>query len=748
MIQDTRINLLLSMDKWAEGISTGDARLVCIDRDSSLIEAYPGDDLGGDNLPDDLAYVMYTSGSTGIPKGIGIPHRAIVRLVCTTDYIQINPEDCIAQASNMSFDAATFEIWGALLNGASLAIAPKDVVLTPALFSRWLKERHVQILFLTTALFNQIAMLEPKAFGSLRVVLFGGEMVTPHWVKKVLDEEPPDRLLHVYGPTENTTFTTWQLVEKVDASTLTIPIGIPIANTRVYVLDRLSQLVPPGTAGELCIGGSGLAWGYLDRPELTAQFFIPDPFGGDGGRLYRTGDLVRQLADGSIEFLGRLDNQIKLRGFRVELGEIESAISEHPEVEQAVVILHKTGSGLEGDQRLAAYVVKNPKSMIASKDMRVFLKNRLPEYMIPAFFVFLDEIPINPNGKVDRSALPIPEFDAVGGESSDIEPRDELERWLSQLWADILHVNRVGIRDNFFDLGGHSLLAVRLFAFIEHALGKRFPLATLFQSPTIEGLAEVIRQERIEAGWSALVTIQSKGSRPPFYCVHNFGGEALDLAPLSHALGEDQPFYGLQALGLDGVQQPHNTIESMAAYYLDAIRHNQPKGPYYLGGFCFGGVVAYEMACQLQKIGEKAALLVLVDASAPGYAVEKGRFNFKEAGDMLANIPIWLHDFFQMHPSERKVVVRRRFKRIAKAVERTVGIEAEMTPLEIIGEHVHVMEAPKHRRHLMEIHMQAIMKYRTPIYQGRVTAIRVRGMPLFSRRAYDMGWSKVAKGGS
>jgi thioesterase domain-containing protein/acyl carrier protein len=367
--------------------------------------------------------------------------------------------------------------------------------------------------------------------------------------------------------------------------------------------------------------------------------------------------------------------------------------------------------------------------------------------MLPAYFIFLEEFPLSPNGKVNRAALPKPTPERSLAAEGYAAPRDALERQLSQLWEVVLSVKPVGIHDNFFELGGHSLLAVRLFAQIEKEMRQRLPLATLFQSPTIAELAAVLRKERQAAGWSALVEIQPGGSRPPFYCVHNFGGEALDLVPLAQALGQDQPFFGLQALGLDGVQAPHATIEEMAAYYLAAIRQHQPRGPYYLGGYCFGGVVAYEMACQLEKAGEEAGLVVVVDASAPGFSREKGSLTMRQLWDFVINLPFWVRDFFQMNAAERGVVVRRRLKRIGKAVERTVGIPAEMTPLEIIGDHVHVMEAPLHRRSLMELHMQAIMKYRTPVYSGRVTAFRVRRMPLFSRHAYDMGWSQVAKGG-
>ena len=486
MLEDSDCKTVIS-DEGNQPLVKGlGARLILIDADRGAIKRQEATRLVTYGSGNDLAYVMYTSGSTGKPKGITIPHRGVTRLVCNSDYVTITRGDCIAQASNMSFDAATFEIWGALLNGGKLAIAPQDIVLNPGEFGRWLRLHDVRILFLTTALFNQIAMIEPTAFSCLQDMLFGGEMVTPTWVKRVLEAGAPQRLLHVYGPTENTTFTTWQCVDKVEDISHTIPIGRPIANSRVYVLDQWNQPVPPGSPGELCIAGDGLATGYIQRPDLTAERFVPDPFGEPGSRMYRTGDSVRYLSDGRIEYLSRLDQQIKLRGFRVELGEIENAISAHPDVHQSVAVLHKTGSGLEGDRQLAAYIVKKPGTSVSTHDLRSHLMNRLPGYMIPAVFMFLDEIPINSNGKVDRASLPIPALKASANVDEDAEPRNELELWLCQLWEKVLNVRKVGIRDNFFDLGGHSLLAVRLFAHIEQEMGQRIPLATLFKHPPLK----------------------------------------------------------------------------------------------------------------------------------------------------------------------------------------------------------------------------------------------------------------------
>lgn len=311
----------------------------------------------------------------------------------------------------------------------------------------------------------------------------------------------------------------------------------------------------------------------------------------------------------------------------------------------------------------------------------------------------------------------------------------------------------MGIHDDFFELGGHSLLAVRLFARIEQFTGQRLPLATLFRAPTVAGLAAVLRRSPEPADWSALVPIQTAGTRPVFYCVHNFGGEALDLAGLAVALGPDQPFYGLQARGLDGLQEPHTSIAEMAAYYVDAVQAHQPHGPYFLGGFCFGGVIAYEMARLLHARGEKVALVAVIDAGAPGYVLQTGRLTPRRVLDFFANLPYWLHDYRLLPASERSVVVRRRLKRFIKGLRR-LGFHRpdssadRLTPLELIGENnVQILATPVYRRSLMEIHMQAILDYRTPAYDGHVIVFRIRRMPLFSRHAVDLGWGKVARGG-
>jgi thioesterase domain-containing protein len=447
-----------------------------------------------------------------------------------------------------------------------------------------------------------------------------------------------------------------------------VPLGRPIANTQIYLLDSQLQPVPIWAPGEVYIGGASVARGYLGRPELTAEKFIANPFIKDeGGRmkaekddfiphpssliLYKTGDLARYLPDGNIEFLGRIDHQVKIRGFRIELGEIEALLGQHSAVRKVVALAREDSLG---DKRLVAYIVPRPGQPPTSAELRAFLKEKLPEPMLPAAFILLDKLPLTPNGKIDRRALPAPDTirSELGGVH--ITPRDGVELQLLSIWEGLLHVRPIGVTDNFFELGGHSLLAVRLMAQIQQRFGQDLPLATLFQGATIEHLASILRQQvmsrphsplvEIQAGFSPTETTSIAGGkqRLPFFCVHPADGTVLSYADLAHQLAPDQPFYGLQAPGLDGEQEPYTQLEAMATHYLEAIRSIQAEGPYLLGGWSMGGVVAFEMAQQLQRQGQPVALLVLLDSWTPaalynpdGTASED---DTKLLGNFLANL--------------------------------------------------------------------------------------------------------------
>ncbi len=615
MLEDAQAPVLLTQKALRESLPQNAAEVICLDELAEETARESTDNPAIETTADNLAYVMYTSGSTGKPKGVAVTHRNVVRLVKNTNYASFSADEVFLQSSTISFDASTFEIWGSLLNGARLALLPPG---PPSLteLGQALKRYQVTTLWLTAGLFHLMVDNHLEDLRSVRQLLAGGDVLSVPHVRKVFTELSDCRLINGYGPTENTTFTCCYPVMDLSRVNGSVPIGFPISNTTVYVLDRYLSPTPIGVPGELYIGGDGLARGYLDQPELNAERFVHDPFSGQpDARLYRTGDLVRYRASGEMEFIGRIDNQVKVRGFRIELGEIEAALAEHSSVREAVVVARKD----EGDKHLVAYLTAREGNAVTTDELRDFLQQKLPDHMVPSHFVVLESLPLTPMGKVDRHALP-PTNGFKSRATKELSTgSDELEVMLARIWEKVLNVRPVGMDDNFFELGGHSLLAVRLFSQMEKVFGKNLPLATLFQAPTVRQLARVLRQEGWLAAWSSMVMIQGGGQRTPFFCVHAAGGNVLEYRDLARLLGPDQPFYGLQAKGLDGKEEPHTTIKEMAGHYLKEMREVQPEGPYLIGGRSSGGTIAFEMACRLAAEGEEVALLALLDTYPAGY---------------------------------------------------------------------------------------------------------------------------------
>ncbi|MBW4417614.1 MAG: amino acid adenylation domain-containing protein [Myxacorys californica WJT36-NPBG1] len=493
MLSDTQVPVVLTRSPLLEQLPEIQATFLCLDTDWEIIAQETNQNPVSSATPDNLAYLMYTSGSTGQPKGVSIVHRGAVRLVQNNHYANLTAEEVFLQLAPIAFDASTFEIWGSLLNGARLVLMPPGV---PSLreLGQAIRQHQITTLWLTAGLFHQMVDEQLEDLKPLRQLLAGGDVLSVSHVQKLLQASPELRLINGYGPTENTTFTCCYSIVDPDPMGATVAIGRPISNTQVYLLDDQLQPVPIGIPGELYIGGDGLARGYFNRPELTAERFISNPFQGehDSPTLYRTGDLARYRSDGNIEFLGRLDDQVKLRGFRIELGEIEAVLSHHPAVQTTVVVVRKDE---HGKQNLVAYVVPHQSFAPATADLRSFLQTKLPEYIIPSHFVCLEALPLTPNGKVDRRALPAP--DTLERQTAFVAPRTAVEQQLAEIWANVLGLQHVGIQNNFFELGGHSLLATQLIARIRDVLQVELPLRCLFQTPTIASLANTIAQTKL-----------------------------------------------------------------------------------------------------------------------------------------------------------------------------------------------------------------------------------------------------------
>jgi len=565
--------------------------------------------------PEDPAYVSYTSGSTGRPKGVVVPHRGVVRLVKEADYVSLTSEETLLHLSPLSFDASTFELWGALLNGGRVVLLPPG---QPSLgeIGETIRQYRVTTLWLTAGLFHLMVDEHVDYLKPLRQLLAGGDVLSPQHVLKARRALAGCRIINGYGPTESTTFTCCYTAADERALAPSIPIGRPIANTRVYVLDASLQPVPVGVPGELYAGGDGVACGYLNQPQLTAERFIPDPFNSRAGaRLYRTGDQVRWRPDGNLEFLRRLDSQVKIRGFRVEMGEIETVLREAADVSEALVSLREDATG---EKQLVAYVVASGNREPDQAGLKAALRARLPDYMIPAHVEFLSALPLTPSGKVDRRALPKPKLTSPAGSGEAMPPRNLLELELIRLWRRLFQREDIDCQDNFFELGGHSLLAARLATEIDKLLGCKLPIAALFQSPTVESLTRRLTRENWVPPWSSLVPLQPLGSQPPLFFVHGVFGDVYGFLELAKLLPSDQPSYGIQAVGLDGNSARHVTVEDMAAHYVKEILSFQRDGPFYLAGCSMGGLIAFEMARQLHRLGERVALLALLDSAPIG----------------------------------------------------------------------------------------------------------------------------------
>ncbi|MEH2192519.1 MAG: amino acid adenylation domain-containing protein [Nostoc sp.] len=741
MLQDSQISILLTQQHLLKTLPSHQAQVICLDSDRDSIAAHQQNSPKTDVTPDNLIYTIYTSGSTGKPKGVQITHRNVLNfLTGMQQHLQLTNLDSLLSVTSLSFDIAGLEIFLPLTLGAKIILVSREVAADGFKLLQQLNNSDATVMQATPVTWQMLLEVGWKGNAQLKI-LSGGEAL-PQNLAQHLHQRVAE-VWNLYGPTETTV---WSTINRIEQQEALVTIGRPIVNTQIYILDKYLQPLPMGVPGELHIGGAGLARGYFHQAKLTTEKFIDNPFSCDSeSRLYKTGDLARYLSDGNIEYLGRLDNQVKIRGFRIELGEIEALLAQHPSVQQNVVIAK--ADNLE-NQRLVAYIIPHPQQTPTRDELRHFLKQKLPEYMVPSAFVLLDSLPLTPNSKIDRRALPAPDSTRLDSENTYLAPRDELELQLTKIWEQVLGIEPIGIRDNFFELGGHSILAVKLFWQIEKTFNKNLPLAILFQSGTVEALAKIICQEeenetrnlalattldQSKSSWSSLVEIQPNGSKPPFFCIHGLGGEVLCFRELAMHLGSDQPFYALQPQELDGKKPSPSRIEDMAAHYIQEIQTFEPNGPYFLGGYSFGSVVAFEMARQLQEQGKEVGILVILDSCRPGYS---WRASF------IKRLLLHLNNLVQKGPSYlwqqifkwshwRKENLQNKYRRYLE----------DVLPLAETDKHFKIINA----------NTQAVSQYIFTPYLGRATLLRTedanRDEAIGTQYDPEFGWGNLVTEG-
>lgn len=635
MIQDAGISSVVTRSDLLEAFPRGEWTPICLDSDGRAIRAKSGSAPAVLLRSSNLAYTIYTSGSSGKPKGVMIEHRSVVNCLSA---MQREPgfdrRDVMVAVTTISFDIAALEIFLPLISGGKLVIASKNEATDGSLLAQLVRRSQATKLQATPGTWRLLIDADWKATSEFKM-LCGGEVLPRELGNQLL--ERGGELWNMYGPTETTI---WSAVHRVQSTIGPVPIGPPIANTQFYIVDKELEPVPIGVPGELLIGGDGLARGYLNRPDLTAERFLGNRVSCSRTRVYKTGDMARFRADGSLEFLGRRDFQVKVRGYRIELEEVEHVLAQHESVKDVAVVTWDQ----DGDKRLVAYYIPPAGRKPRTGDLRRYLRDRLPDYMCPSVFVELQTFPLTPNGKVDRKAFPVPDVSTSDVGSKPVRPQRQLETQLVAIFQEVLKWQPIGLDDDFFRLGGHSLMAARLFVQIEKKLGVKLPLATLFQSPTVRTLADRIEERITTPNWNSLVPIQTRGSKPPLFLVHGAEGNVLLYRNLAESLGTDQPVYGLQSQGLAGEELLEPKLESIAAKYIEEIQSVQPTGPYYLGGYCLGGTIAFEIAQQLKRAGNSIALLAMFETynvssrppvSFPLHIIHKAQNIYFQARNLL-----------------------------------------------------------------------------------------------------------------
>jgi amino acid adenylation domain-containing protein len=657
--------------------------------------------------PEDLAYVIYTSGSTGRPKGVEIIQSNLMNMIAWyVEALEVTETDKLSQVAAVGFDASVWELWPALTAGAAISIVDKTALTEPRLLQEWLSREAITISFIPTPMAEKLMELKWPRQTSLRVMMTGGD--TLHCYPPA---DLPFKVVNNYGPTECTICSTSTVLPAKDTFDRLPPIGLPIKNAQIYIVDHNLQQVPQGIEGEILIGGRGVGRGYRNRPEQSAERFIPNLFDPCMGKyLYRTGDRACYHADGQILFKGRIDDQIKIRGVRMEPAEIEAALNEHPGVSESAIMAREFGSG---DKRLVAYIVKKGTSQPLSAELRSFLARRLPVQMIPAIFVAMDRLPINSSGKIDRSALSSSNKEKLSAMNVGGDARDNLEERLKEIWERVFRIDNIGIQDDYFEIGGDSLLAIELMTRVSESLRMDLPLSSLLEVRTIEEMAKAIRAQGSSKIWSSLVAVQPKGWKPPLFCVHSHTGDVLYCEYISRGAGPEQPIYGLQAQDKAGKPE-HQTIEAMAQHYVNELQRCQARGPYHLFGFCFGGMVAFQIAELLGQQGEEVAFLGIYNSPAPGTLKgwPLGQFTYlkNRARDEWRKLE-------HLDRKEKAAHVLRNIRNFRILVQRTAAIELSEALLKFWQN-----GKATSRLNLEAIHIAAAKRFKpSHVFPGRIT---------------------------
>jgi amino acid adenylation domain-containing protein len=750
MVEDARPRVVITVSPHRARLSAAAATL-CLDTERPAIEDEPAHDPAVDVSDGDVAYVIYTSGSTGRPKGALISHAAFRNTVLAlARMFELGPADRVVQFAALGFDAVVAQTFSPWVAGATVVLRTDAWIASHAALRAAIERERITVLFLTAALWNEwapaLAAAGERLPESVRLAITAGERAAADAFRNWRAASGESVCwLNAYGPTEAAVAATvWDSRERTaDAGDpADIPIGRPLPNTHVLVLDPRGRPVPVGVPGELYIGGAGVGVGYLNRPELTAERFVPDPFADDANaRMYRTGDRARFLPDGNLQFLSRLDRQVKLRGFRVEPGEIEAVLRRHPGIANAVVTVRDEGAA---NARLVAFFVASGTDVPDAAALRLHLRDELPEYMVPAAFARLDALPVGPNGKLDYRALealdPAP---ADATPATHVAPRNAAERRMAGIWEELLGASRIGVTDDFFELGGHSLLALELGGRIEEAFGAGVPMSALFERATIEHLVGRLAAPAVA---SPLVPVQPEGAKRPFFCVHEFFGDVFLYGRLARWLGPDQPFFGLQAAGPDGTLEPARDVPAMAASYVRALRSVQPAGPYAVGGLCAGGLVALEMAQQLRAAGEEVALVALLDTNAWTFADPPERpAPFRSALHFLRDLPRWLRGLGGLTPAQRRDLLRLKAGVLRERFRPGTPPSgpARDRRIHAIGQ---ALRLSRQHRRFARAFRDALSAYRPGPYAGRIVLFRARMQPLFGSHDPAKGWRALAMG--